>query len=66
MGYGRAPSWVYKREMAIRESSHQSQENSLLSDISQLKKENDALKAKIKQLEQENKDLRGYIDFLKA
>ena len=65
MGYGGAPPWVYKNEMAIRESSHQSQESNLLLEISQLKKENEELKAKINQLEQENKDLRGYIDSLK-
>jgi cell division protein FtsB len=67
MGYnGGAPSWVYKREMAIRDMSHESQESRLSSEISELKKENEALKAKIKQLEDENKDLRCYIDTLKS
>lgn len=61
-----APSWVYKREMSYHDISHQSQENKLSSEISELKKENEALKAKIKQLEDENKDLRSYIDSLKA
>ena len=65
MGYGGAPPWVYKSEMAIRDSSYQSRESRLLSEISQLKKENDELKAKIKQLEDENKDLRRYIDSMK-
>lgn len=66
MGYGGAPSWVYKREMACRDMSHESQESRMSSEISELKKENETLKAKIKQLEQENQDLRGYIDYLKS
>ena len=66
MGYGGAPSWVYKLEMASRDSSHESQERRLSSEISELKKENEALKVKIKQLEDENKDLRSYIDALKS
>lgn len=65
MGYGGAPSWVYKREMAYHDMSHQSQESRLSSEISELKKENEALKAKIKQLEEENRDLKCYIDSLK-
>ena len=44
MGYGGAPSWVYKNEMAIREASHERQESNLLSENSQLKKENEELK----------------------
>ena len=66
MGYSGAPPWVHKNEMAIRELSYQSQQSSLQSEISQLKKENEELKAKIKQLEQENQDLRCYIDYLKS
>jgi cell division protein FtsB len=52
--------------MAIRDMSHESQESSLSSEISELKKENEALKLRIKQLEDENKDLRNYIDALKS
>ncbi len=66
MGYrGGAPSWVYKNEMAIRESSYQSQQSNLQSEITQLKKENEELQAKVKQLELENKDLKCYIDSFK-
>lgn len=66
MGYDRAPSWVYKREMAYHDMAHQSQESSLLSEIQELKKENEQLKDKIAELEAENKDLRSYIDALKS
>lgn len=66
MGYGGAPSWVYKREMAYHDMSNQSQVSKLSSEISDLKNENEALKAKIKQLEEENSDLKTYIDSLKS
>jgi hypothetical protein len=32
-GYGGAPSWVYKREMAYRDMSHYDQERRLSSEI---------------------------------
>lgn len=66
MGYGGAPSWVYKREMAYRDMSHYDQERRLSSEIENLKKENQNLKNRIKELEAENQDLKKYIDSLNA
>jgi hypothetical protein len=39
MGYGGAPSWVYKREMAYHDMAHQSEESRLGSEIQELKKD---------------------------
>ena len=60
LGYGGAPSWVYKREMALRDASHSQEISRLYSEIQDLKKENQELKARIEELESEINDLRKY------
>jgi predicted RNase H-like nuclease (RuvC/YqgF family) len=67
MGYGGAPSWVYKQEMALRDASHSPETSSLNSEIQELKKENQELKARIEELEAEVNELRKYkFDSLKS
>jgi uncharacterized protein YceH (UPF0502 family) len=46
-----APSWVHKREMALRDAYHQSSQKQLEDRISQLEKENLELKKKVESLE---------------
>jgi cell division protein FtsB len=60
MGYGHTPSWVYKREMAYQSISHDQETSKLLSEIEELKKENQALKTRIEELEAETNNLRKY------
>jgi predicted RNase H-like nuclease (RuvC/YqgF family) len=60
MGYGGAPPWVYKQEIALRDLSHNQETGKLNSEIQGLKKENQELKARIEELEAEINDLRWY------
>lgn len=53
-----APSWVYKQEMALRESSWSSQARSLRDEITKLEKEKEELLNRIKELEKENNELK--------
>ena len=46
-----APSWVYKREQALRDISHRNYERQLQDKIKQLEKENSDLKKKITKME---------------
>ncbi len=54
MGYGGAPSWVYKNQMANMESSYDMQIRQLRQRIEELEKEN-------KQLKEENRQLKERI-----
>lgn len=57
MGYGGAPGWVYRREAAIRESSLRNEASEQFRRISELEKENEALKS-------ENELLKWRVQYL--
>lgn len=61
MSRGGAPPWVYRREMAIRDASHQSQQSNLHAKIRKLENEKEELLKRIAELEKENEQLKRKI-----
>ena len=62
MGYrGGAPPWVYKREMATRQMSHDSHVRSLEEKIRELEKAKSELMRRIEDLEKENTDIKNKL-----
>lgn len=53
MGYGGAPSWVYKNQISSQAASYDSQIYRLNDRIKELENENEALKKRVKELEEE-------------
>jgi len=59
LGYrGGAPSWVYKQQMAIQQSSHDSYVRRLEEKIRKLEEEKRELLHKVDELEKENNSLK--------
>jgi len=56
---GGAPGWVYRREAAIREASHDNQRRRTSDNIRELEKKNKQLQLRIEELEKELELLRN-------
>lgn len=60
MGYGGgAPFYVYKKQIADEEASHQHDVSVLNLKIKELEEENNTLKKRVKELEEENEKLKN-------